>query len=93
MIDSKTTKNCAILWYEFKGEYPSEMFFEFTEVFFEDFKCKTMLKYHDYLTLTYGDYMTPPKEEDRCWHEISLGEIYMDVNTDFRVYKRQINNK
>lgn len=92
MIDPKNTKICAQLWYFFNGEYPSEIFFDFTEIAFEDFKCKTMLKYHDYLTLTYGDYMTPPKEEDRLGHKTSLGEIYMDVDTDYRVYKQRINN-
>lgn len=93
MINPKTTKTSAEVCIYLNGTFPSEIFFEFTELPFEDFNFKTMLKYHEYLTLEYGDYMTPPKEEERTGHEAGLGEIYMDVNTDFRVYKQKLNNE
>ena len=93
MIAPETTTISKAVWHILSGRYPSEIFFEFTEISFEDFYCKTMLRYHDYLTLKYGDYMVPPKKEDRVGHELNLGEIYMDVNTDFRVYKQKLNNE
>lgn len=47
---------------------------------------------YDYiLTTIYGDYMTPPPENERFFgHEGSHGKIIYDHTTDYRVYRNKI---
>ena len=58
--------------------YPIEWFDDIIKVPFEDTYMPVISKYHEWLTTAYGDYMTPPPEEEReNRHEIlevSFGE-------------------
>ena len=45
--------------------YPSDILENIIRVPFEDMMVNAMSGYHDYLTLCYGDYMTPPEESKR----------------------------
>ncbi len=45
--------------------YPSDIMDSILEHSFEKFRFCVMAKYDECLTLQYGDYMVPPKEEDR----------------------------
>lgn len=49
---------CTFLNY--KDVFPAKWFTEYTEMKFETFYVRITKYYHDYLTLLYGDYMTPP---------------------------------
>ena len=44
---------------------PARFFTKYTEVVFEGMKFKAIAEYDKYLTLLYGDYMTPPAESER----------------------------
>jgi len=48
--------------------YPIHFFFPVAEGDFEGNSFKIPYKYHEYLTMVYGDYMKLPKEEDRVNH-------------------------
>lgn len=48
-----------------KKYYPIEWFKEIVHVPFEDTTMPVISKYHEWLTRAYGDYMTPPPEEER----------------------------
>ena len=45
--------------------FPSEFMSEYTELEFEGRKFPAIKRYDEYLTLMYGDYMTPPPIEER----------------------------
>ena len=54
---------------------------------FEDAAFRCPAEFDHYLTEMYGDYMTPPPEEERgIGHEMSLGKIIYDAHTDYRSY-------
>ncbi len=44
---------------------PTEYFGKPSEILFEGVPVKTVTKVHEYLTVAFGDYMTPPPEEQR----------------------------
>lgn len=44
---------------------PTEYFGKPSEILFEGVPVKTVAKVHEYLTVAFGDYMTPPPEEQR----------------------------
>ena len=46
-------------------KYPSNTLEKIIRVPFEGIEVNAMACYHDYLTLCYGDYMTPPEESER----------------------------
>ena len=46
--------------------------------------------YDSVLRTQYGDYMTPPPEDQRCGHEGALGMIINDVNRDYREYQAEL---
>lgn len=89
LISPKSTEKCAELWISLRKPLKSEWFYSFINVEFEDNYFKTTKYYDDYLSLVYGDYMTPPPETERAEHAV-LGEIIKDVNKDYKVYKKYI---
>jgi len=55
---------------------PAVLFDEYTDISFENEKFRTIVKYDEYLTDTYGDYMQPPPEDRRVSHH------------DFKAYRK-----
>ena len=54
---------------------------------FEDGEYCVPVGYDHVLTALYGDYMTPPPENERGGHELNMGEIIWDLERDYREYK------
>ena len=90
MLDMEKEENCAFVWYDFFEKYPVEIFKEYTNIYFEDAMFKTMSKKDEYLTIAYGDYMIPPPIDKQGGHSDKLGDIIMDINKDYREYKKQL---
>ena len=47
---------------------------------FEDGEYRAPNKYHEYLTLNYGDYMAPLPENEQRGHDLFMGEIEWKLN-------------
>ena len=65
--DNIPTKNVVkpkLEYYRWRT-YPIDIFDSYTELKFEGYKFPVLTKYHEYLTITYGDYMTPPPIEEQ----------------------------
>ncbi len=54
---------------------------------FEDGEYNAPAGYHNILTAIYGDYMTPPPEDKRGGHDLTMGEIIWDLEKDYSYYK------
>lgn len=66
--NGKKTANvtCNFIPYGYLGHiYRREVFDSFSRLPFEDFEICSISLYDEFLTETYGDYMTPPKDKDR----------------------------
>lgn len=64
---------------------PAYLFDEYTELPFEGKTFMCIKKYDEFLSLYYGDYMTPPKEEDRfIHHPVSI----IDPDKPFTFYQK-----
>lgn len=57
---------------------------------FEGYMMNVPRGYDAILTGIYGDYMTPPPPEKRGGHELNLGDTIIDVNKDYREYRREL---
>ena len=86
-LDFRKYDSCSIIWYDIIKIYPAELFKNLTKIKFEDTEFTTLSKYDEYLTILYGDYMTPPKESERNGHSGELGEIIRDTKKDYKEYK------
>lgn len=53
-----------------KELFPTRFFDEIIDVEFEGLKFPAFKNYHEYLTNTYGDYMTPPPPEKQTHHSV-----------------------
>lgn len=63
--------------------YPKRIYEGVDHVTFEGIRLPVASGYREYLKLVFGDYMTPPPEEQRVpHHDIA----YLDLNTPCRVY-------
>ena len=49
----------------FRYRYPKDLLVDIISIPFEDIEVSAMRKYDEYLTMIYGDYMTPPNMEER----------------------------
>lgn len=54
---------------------------------FEDGEYNVPVGYHNILTAIYGDYMTPPPENERGGHELTMGDIIWDLEQDYSCYR------
>ena len=84
--DPKKFSYCYYLWANFKikARFPSELFTETCEVEFEGHMFPAPKEWDKYLTIEYGDYMTPPPPEKRNGgsHTISI----VDINNNYTKY-------
>ena len=81
-------ESCYYLWGDSKirARFPSDLFDDLCEVEFEGHMFPAPKRWDEYLTMVYGDYMTPPPPEKRnggC-HTISI----IDLNKDYRHYTK-----
>ncbi len=66
-----------------KVKYPKHIYDGVDHVTFEGIELPVASGYKEYLTLVFGDYMTPPPEEKRVpHHDIA----YLDLHTPCKVY-------
>ena len=66
-----------------KIEYPKRIYEGVDHVTFEGIRLPCMKGYNEYLTMVFGDYMTPPpKDKQKPHHDIA----YLDLNTPCAVY-------
>lgn len=84
--DHRKYDSCYYIWSKkkFYARFKSDLFDGITENEFEGCMFPVPDKWHEYLTVVYGDYMTPPPPEKRnggC-HTISI----IDTNKDYREY-------
>lgn len=59
--------------------FPKEWFDEYVMMPFEDIQVRLPKHYHEYLTYIFGDYMTPPPEEERV-SEGPHGKLYVNFD-------------
>lgn len=74
---------------------PAHCFDSYTTLEFEGMQFSVMGGYDEYLTLFYGDYMTPPPPERRCGpgeaSKIELLPITLeDIHREYRLIQRQL---
>ena len=66
-----------------KVRYPKHIYDGVDHVTFEGIELPVSSGYKEYLELVFGDYMTPPPEEQRVpHHDIA----YLDLHTPCKVY-------
>ena len=51
--------------------FRSSVFMETIDVEYEGYYLSTVKEYHEVLSTTYGDYMIPPPEDQRCGHDLN----------------------
>lgn len=85
-IKKSRNKDCvSILWLSLAKRMPKSYFSgEPAQVLFEGELYPAPKKYHEYLTLLYGDYMTPPPEKDRATHD----GLMVDMENDYTKYMK-----
>lgn len=74
-------------WY-----FPKEWFGDTVELPFEDVSIRCPIKYHEYLTKQFGDYMTPPPvEQQKAVHDgfVDLEHPYSDYQSGIRKIEMQ----
>lgn len=85
-----TSKNGSVKWCKLVDEYLSDLHKGYSYVEFEGRKFKASTNPDKELTMLYGDYMTPPPEEERQGHELILGDIICDLNKDYKYYQTEL---
>lgn len=87
MLDTDKYDKCIDIWYKVSVVYPVSIFSSYTDILFEDAYFCAPEKWDEYLTVAYGDYMKLPDEKDRGTHDLTLGEIIIDLQKDYKEYK------
>lgn len=73
-----------------RPEYPKRIYEGVDYVTFEGLRMPCMSGYDEYLTMVFGDYMTPPpKEQQKPHHDIA----YLDLDTPCEVYDSKHKNE
>ncbi len=73
-------------WTLGKNCFPREWFDEPVEIDFEDTRVKCPGRCHEYLTLSFGDYMRfPPEDQRNSGHDFSKGAV--DLEHSYRDYQ------
>lgn len=66
--------------------FPKKWFDEYVMMPFEDIEVRVPKYYHEYLTYMYGDYMTPPPEEERV-ADGPHGKLYVNFDENIPIKK------
>ena len=90
MFNHEKYDKCANVWYDITVEYPSDLFQPLIEIEFENETFTTMKNYDKYLSILYGDYMTPPPENERSGHDLDLGKMIFDTKKSYLEYKVEV---
>lgn len=82
--NKKETKLVSHLLYQYPSKetrfgMPSKCFKEYRDMEFEGMQFRTFVDFHTYLSLLYGDYMTPPPVEKRV-HEAGAASSIQLIN-------------
>ena len=84
MGQKKKTRFKGVVWTSLTKMYPSELFEgEPESLLFEDEQFSAPPGYDEFLTITYGDYMTPPPEDKRNGGH---GEVIIDLENSWEQY-------
>lgn len=81
------SKYTGYVWHAYRGRrliFPSEWFYDTTELVFEDTTIKCAKEYDKYLSYQFGDYMKLPSEDKRK----NVHEGLVDLDTPFEYYKK-----
>lgn len=94
MINPEETDRWIELWFSIDDSLtqPKELLEKCTKINFESNDFNTFKDYDLYLTNLYGDYMTPPPENERGGHSDTLGKIIFDLNKSYLDYKKELLN-
>lgn len=92
MLDPNKYEYCTQLWYSMDNVpiQPTSLLNQFTKIKFEDEYFNTYADYDFYLHNMYGDYMTPPPENERGGHADTLGSIIFDLNRNYSEYQEEL---
>lgn len=86
--DHEKYDSCYYIWSKkkFFARFSSDLFKDISEMEFDGYMLPVPAEWHRYLTVVYGDYMTPPPPEKRNGgsHTISI----LDLNNDYRIYTK-----
>lgn len=95
MINPEESDKWIELWFSIDNSLaqPKELLEKVTMIKFENDDFNTFQDYDLYLTNLYGDYMTPPPENERGGHSDTLGKIIFDLNKSYLDYKKELLNK
>ncbi|MBQ4155530.1 MAG: LicD family protein [Clostridia bacterium] len=78
----KLTELCS--WYQYmKNEYDTKWFSEVVYLDFENAKIPAPIGYDEYLKMAFGDYMTPPPENEQIPKHDA---VKIDVNRSYKGY-------
>ena len=76
LSSEKKAKYFSHITEEPRGFFKKETIFPLENIKFEDGFVPAPKDFHTYLTSLYGDYLTPPPEEDRHCHEGFIVDLY-----------------
>lgn len=91
MLDPDNYEINTELWYKTTFDYPAEIFKTNQKLKFEDEYFTAMGGYERFLSITFGDYMQLPPENQRGGHNSELGDIIMDIHKDYKEHKKLLN--
>ncbi len=93
MTRSANPSEIASLDYGLKNPMKKECYANCVKLKFEDGEYYAPCGYDDILRAYYGEYMTPPPEQERNGHELKMGEIIWDTQRDYSYYREQKRQK
>lgn len=92
MLNPNEYENCCEIWYSMDAATirPTSLMDSYIRIKFEDAYFNTYSDYDSFLHNMYGDYMTPPPENERGSHADTLGDIIFDLDKDYSEYQQEI---
>ncbi len=87
LTQSKRPDELVPVNYGMKNYYRKDYYEKTVKLKYEDGEYDAPGAYREVLTTIYGDYMTPPPEDKRGGHELSMGTIIWDLQRDYSEYQ------